>query len=93
VGELRIADQQEVEIARALSYDPLVFIMDEPSSALSHDEIGHLYELVNILRHRGVAIVYITHKLNEVFDLANRVTVIRDGTTWLMRTVPCDVFG
>ena len=79
VGELRVADQQEVEIARALSYDPLVFIMDEPSSALSHDEIEHLYELVNILRHRGVAIVYITHKLNEAFDLANRVTVIRDG--------------
>lgn len=80
VGTLRVADQQEVEIARALSYDPLVFIMDEPSSALSYDEIEHLYELVNILRDRGVAIVYITHKLNEVFDLANRVTVIRDGT-------------
>jgi len=79
VGDLRVADQQEVEITRALSYEPVVFIMDEPSSALSYDEIEHLYELVNTLRNRGVAIVYITHKLNEVFDIADRVTVIRDG--------------
>jgi len=79
VGDLKVADQQEVEIARALSYDPVVFIMDEPSAALSYDEIGHLYELVNTLRSKGVAIVYITHKLNEVFDIADRCTVIRDG--------------
>jgi ribose transport system ATP-binding protein len=79
VGDLKVADQQEVEIARALSYDPVVFIMDEPSAALSYDEIGHLYELINTLRSQGVAIVYITHKLNEVFDIADRCTVIRDG--------------
>lgn len=79
VGDLKVADQQEVEIARALSYDPVVFIMDEPSAALSYDEISHLYELVNTLRKKGVAIIYITHKLNEVFDLADRCTVIRDG--------------
>jgi ribose transport system ATP-binding protein len=79
VGDLKVADQQEVEIARALSYDPVVFVMDEPSAALSYDEIGHLYELVNTLREQGVAIVYITHKLNEVFDIADRCTVIRDG--------------
>ncbi len=79
VGDLKIADQQEVEIARSLSYDPVVFIMDEPSAALSHTEVAHLYELVNVLRDKGVAIVYITHKLNEVFEIANRVTVIRDG--------------
>ena len=80
VGDLKVADQQEVEIARALSYDPVVFVMDEPSSALSYDEIGHLYELINTLRARGVAMVYITHKLNEVFDIADRCTVIRDGS-------------
>jgi ribose transport system ATP-binding protein len=79
VGDLKVADQQEVEIARALSYDPVVFVMDEPSSALSYDEISHLYELVNTLRDQGASIVYITHKLNEVFDLADRCTVIRDG--------------
>ncbi|MFC2024705.1 sugar ABC transporter ATP-binding protein [Chloroflexota bacterium] len=80
VGDLKVADQQEVEIARALSYNPVVFVMDEPSAALSYDEIGHLYELVNTLRSKGVAIVYITHKLDEVFDIADRCTVIRDGS-------------
>lgn len=79
VEKLKVSEQQEVEIARALSYDPVVFIMDEPSAALSHAEIEHLYKLVNILRARDVAIVYITHKLNEVFEIADRVTVIRDG--------------
>ena len=79
VGDLKVADQQEVEIARALSYDPLVFIMDEPSSALSRVEVENLYDLVNVLRKNGIAIVYITHKLDEVFALADRVTILRDG--------------
>jgi ABC-type sugar transport system ATPase subunit len=79
VGDLKVADQQEVEIARALSYDPAVFIMDEPSSALSRVEIENLYTLVRRLQRRGVAIVYISHKLDEVFDLADRVTILRDG--------------
>ena len=79
VAELKLADQQEVEITRALSYEPTVFIMDEPTAALSTDEIQHLYELVKILRNKGVAIIYITHKLGEVFDIADRVTIIRDG--------------
>jgi ABC-type sugar transport system ATPase subunit len=79
VGDLKVADQQEVEIARALSYDPLVFIMDEPSSALSRVEVDNLYGLVGVLKKSGIAIVYITHKLDEVFALANRVTILRDG--------------
>ena len=80
VGDLKVADQQEVEIARALSYDPLVFIMDEPSSALSRVEIDNLYKLVRALKRHGVAVIYITHKLEEVFALADRVTVLRDGS-------------
>jgi ABC-type sugar transport system ATPase subunit len=79
VDDLKVADQQEVEIARALSYDPLVFIMDEPSSALSRVEVENLYGLVRVLKKSGIAIVYITHKLDEVFALANRVTILRDG--------------
>ncbi len=79
VGDLKVADQQEVEIARALSYNPAVFIMDEPSSALSRVEIDNLYGLVRRLKQRGVAIVYISHKLEEVFALADRVTILRDG--------------
>jgi rhamnose transport system ATP-binding protein len=79
VGDLKVADQQEVEIARALSYDPLVFVMDEPSSSLSQVEIDRLCTLVRGLRARGVSIIYISHKLEEVFALADRVTIIRDG--------------
>jgi ABC-type sugar transport system ATPase subunit len=80
VGDLKVAEQQEVEIARALSFNPRVFIMDEPSAALSREEIQHSYDIIDILREQGVAIVYITHKLEEVFDLADRVTIIRDGS-------------
>jgi ribose transport system ATP-binding protein len=80
VSNLSMSDQQEVAIARALSYDPLVLIMDEPTSALSLGEMGRLYERMRILRSRGVAIVYISHKLDEVFRIADRVTIIRDGT-------------
>lgn len=80
VGELKVAEQQEVEIARALSYDPKVFIMDEPSAALSREEIQHSFTLINRLREQGVAMIYITHKLEEVFEIADRLTIIRDGT-------------
>jgi ABC-type sugar transport system ATPase subunit len=79
VGSLKVADQQEIEIARALSYDPVVFIMDEPTAALSYDEMQNLFNLVRQLRQKGVAIIYISHKLDEIFDLADRVTILRDG--------------
>jgi ABC-type sugar transport system ATPase subunit len=79
VGNLPRPQQQEVEIARALFNDPSILIMDEPSSALSHSEVAHLYTLVRLLRNRGVGIVYISHKLEEVFEIGDRVTVLRDG--------------
>jgi ribose transport system ATP-binding protein len=79
VGDLSRSQQQEVEIARALFNDPAVLIMDEPSSALSHTEVAHLYALIKLLRDRGVGIVYISHKLEEVYEIADRVTVLRDG--------------
>jgi len=79
ITDLKVADQQEVEIARAFSYDPLVFVMDEPTSALSFDEIRDLFGLIRNLRDKGMAIVYISHKLDEVFEITDRVTVIRDG--------------
>ena len=79
VGNLSRSQQQEVEIARALFNDPTVLIMDEPSSALSHTEVDHLYKLIRLLRDRGVGIVYISHKLEEVYEIADRVTVLRDG--------------
>jgi ribose transport system ATP-binding protein len=74
-----VGQQQIVEIAKALSLDARVIIMDEPTSAISEREIGLLFDLIKSLTEQGVAIVYITHKLDELFQIADRVTVMRDG--------------
>jgi ABC-type sugar transport system ATPase subunit len=79
VADLRPDQQQMVEIARALSMDARVVILDEPTSSLSDDEVGALFESVRALRRQGVAIAFVSHRLNEVFDLADKVTVLRDG--------------
>jgi ABC-type sugar transport system ATPase subunit len=79
VGDLRIGDQQMVEIARALAFDAAVLIMDEPTSALSDAEVARLFRVIADLRAGGTTVLYISHKMNEVFTLADRVTVLRDG--------------
>ena len=79
VGYLGIAAQQLVEIARALSQQAKLIVMDEPTSALSTQEIDRLLRLVKQLRSRGVSVVYVSHKLEEVLRISNRVTVLRDG--------------
>ena len=79
VGGLTVARQQLVEIAKALSYNARVLIMDEPTSALNETEVAHLFDIINDLRSRDVGIVYITHKMDEVKKIADRVTVMRDG--------------
>lgn len=79
VDELSVAQQQMVEIAKALSFNASLIIMDEPTSSLCENEIQHLYEIVNKLRKRGVTVIYISHRLEEVFTLADRVTVLKDG--------------
>lgn len=79
VAGLRVGQQQVVEIARVLSLDARILIMDEPTSAISEHEIGILFGLIRSLADQGVAIVYITHKLDELFQIAHRVTVLRDG--------------
>ena len=76
---LSVGEQQLVEIAKALSIEARVLIMDEPTSSLSQEETQRLYEVVRTLRANGVAIVYISHRLQEVTDLADRVVVLRDG--------------
>ncbi len=80
-SELTVAEQQSVEIARALSSDARIIVMDEPTAALSQQETQALMRIVRELRRKGIAIVYISHRLEEVFELANRVTVLRDGET------------
>lgn len=79
ISSLRIGQQQIVEIAKALSFDVRVLIMDEPTSALSESETNTLFKLIGSLKAKGVAIVYITHKMDELRQLADYVTVLRDG--------------
>lgn len=76
---LTLAEQQAVEIARALSQDVRVLIMDEPTASLSAHEAGELRRIARGLAAEGVAVVYISHRLEEIFEIAHRVTVIRDG--------------
>ncbi|MDZ7724477.1 MAG: sugar ABC transporter ATP-binding protein [candidate division KSB1 bacterium] len=79
ISSLRVGQQQLVEIAKALSFDVRVLVMDEPTSALSEGEIKTLFNLIRSLKSRGVAIIYITHKMDELTELADTVTVLRDG--------------
>jgi ABC-type sugar transport system ATPase subunit len=78
-GEMRVGDQQLIEIAKALSLQSDILIMDEPTSALTEGEVARLYRVIERLRKRGVTILYISHKMDEVFHLADRITVLRDG--------------
>src|SRR5262245_20550433 len=79
VGDLRIGDQQMVEIAKALAFEASIVIMDEPTSALSDSAVARLFRVIEDLRRSGATVLYISHKMNEVFRLADRVTVLRDG--------------
>ena len=81
VRELSVAQQQLVEIARATAADAKVLILDEPTASLAGDDVDRLFALLRGLRDRGVAIVYISHRLDEILELASRVTVLRDGQT------------
>jgi ribose transport system ATP-binding protein len=79
VKELSVAEQQMVEVAKALSLNARVLIMDEPTSALTESEIKELFAAIRRLKARGVAIVYISHRMDELFAIGDRVTVLRDG--------------
>jgi erythritol transport system ATP-binding protein len=79
VSNLRIGQQQIVEIAKALTHDVRVLIMDEPTSALSQAEVQGLFRIIRDLKARGVSIVYISHKLEELLQIGDRITVLRDG--------------
>ncbi|GAB3538924.1 sugar ABC transporter ATP-binding protein [Spirosoma fluminis] len=76
---LSVAEMQMVEIAKAISNDAKVIIMDEPTSALSDKEVATLFGLIRDLKQKGVAIIYISHKVDEIFTIADTITVLRDG--------------
>ena len=79
VASLSLGQQQVVEIAKAMSFDPSILLLDEPTSALAAKEVQLLFSLLRRLRERGVTMIYITHRMNELFDIADTCTVLRDG--------------
>ena len=85
VGNLPVARQQTVEIAKALSLDSRIMVMDEPTAALAAHEVEQLFAQVRRLKERGLAVFYISHRLKEVFEIAERITVLKDGK--LVKTV------
>lgn len=78
-GLLSVAQQQIVEIAKALSQQVRIIVMDEPSAALTPGEVERLFEIIRDLRSQGIGVIYISHRLDEIFEIADRVTVLRDG--------------
>ena len=79
IRDLSVAQQQMVEVAKALAVDARIIIMDEPTSALGEDEVETLFEIIGTLKEQDIVIVFITHRLEEVFRIADRVAVLRDG--------------
>ncbi|GIL12427.1 MAG: ribose import ATP-binding protein RbsA [Chloroflexota bacterium] len=86
IRSLPVAERQLVEIAKALSFDSRVIIMDEPTSALGDEETQNLFKIVRSLKDQGRAVIFITHRLKEVFEIADRIVVLRDGR--LVGSVP-----
>lgn len=79
VSELPVSEKQMVEIAKAVSYDSKIIVMDEPTSSLTEKEVNHLFRIINSLRDRGVGVIYISHKMEELEMIADDVTILRDG--------------
>ena len=79
ISDLTVAEQQYVEIVKALSWDSELLILDEPTSALSKSEVAQLFSLVHSLKERGVTVIFVSHKLDEIFELSDRIIVFRDG--------------
>ena len=79
VRTLSVAEQQIVEIAKALSYEPRIISMDEPTAALAEHEVELLYAIVRRLSARGVAVLYVSHRMREIFELCSKITVLKDG--------------
>jgi rhamnose transport system ATP-binding protein len=85
---LSVADQQIVEIAKAISFNANVIVMDEPTAALTSVEVARLFDVIRTLRSQGAAVLFISHRLEEVFAICQRVTIMRDGK--FVRTAPID---
>ena len=79
MSKMPVSQRQMVEIAKAVSYNAKVIVFDEPTSSLTEDEVEHLFRIINMLRDEGCAIIYISHKMKEILEISDEVTVMRDG--------------
>ena len=79
MGTMSVAERQMVEIAKAVSYNAKIIVLDEPTSSLADEEVAHLFRIIDTLRARGCGIIYISHKMEEIFRICDEITVMRDG--------------
>lgn len=79
LDSLSVSQRQMVEIAKAVSYEAKIIVLDEPTSSLTDNEVGMLFDIIRVLRDHGVGIIYISHKMDEIFEVSDEVTVLRDG--------------
>ncbi|NLY21180.1 MAG: ATP-binding cassette domain-containing protein [Tissierellia bacterium] len=84
--KLSVSQRQMIEIAKAVSYDAKILILDEPTSSLTEQEVEKLFEIINMLRDRGLGIVYISHKMEEILEISDDITVFRDGQ-WIVTEI------
>ncbi len=90
VGDLAVSESQMVEIAKAVSYNSKIIVMDEPTSSLTENEVQHLFRIIESLKKQGVAVIYISHKMEEIDQIADEVTVMRDGK-WIATKSVSDI--
>jgi methyl-galactoside transport system ATP-binding protein len=93
-GDMSVSKLQSMEIAKAVSFNSKIVIMDEPTSSLTENEVEHLFKIINSLRNQGVAIIYISHKMEEILRISDDVTIMRDGTlvgTWQAKNLTTDL--
>lgn len=79
MGKLSVSDRQMIEIAKAVSYDAKVFVLDEPTSSLTDEEVSRLFKIITKLKNNGCGIIYISHKMEEILNICDEVTIMRDG--------------
>ena len=90
MSTMPVSQRQMVEIAKAVSYNSKVIVFDEPTSSLTEEEVEHLFKIINMLRDRGVGIIYISHKMAEIKRISDYITVMRDGQ-WVATERSCDL--
>ena len=94
LSTLSVSQMQSVEIAKAVSANARIIIMDEPTSSLTQNEVDNLFDIINSLRKKGISIIYISHKMDEILSISDDVTIMRDGQyigTWEAKELTIDM--